>query len=87
MPFTYPAITQRQYSASRAGTAPPPLNVTNVNNPNPGPGTVGAPRPGTGGVVPLQPGKPVVELDPSDRSTWPTVGGFAFSPTPAVQGV
>jgi hypothetical protein len=87
MPFVNPALTQRQFTASAATTAPPPLNVTSVNNPGGGAGTVPAPRPGVGGAVPLQPAQPIVELDPSDRTTWPKYGGFAFSPTPAVSGV
>lgn len=91
MPFVYPALNQRQFTASRATTSapppPPPLNVTSVNNPGGGAGTVPAARPGVGGAVPLQPAQPIVELDPSDRTTWPRYGGFAFSPTPAQSGV
>lgn len=81
MPQVAPQITSRQFTAT-THAAPPPLNVTSINNPH-NPAPVPAQRPGAGGTIALQPAQPIVEVDPSDRTTWPANTGIAFSPTPA----
>lgn len=62
-------------------TAPPPLHTPSVV-PAAAAGTtspVPAARPGTGGATALTPPPEVIEVDPSNRTTWPSVDAIQFS--------
>jgi hypothetical protein len=57
---------------------PPPLNTISANPPASIPRPAQT-RPAPGGTVPFAAARPVTQLDPSDRTTWPAARPMIFT--------
>lgn len=85
------ALTARPFPRTHTAVAgpPPPLHIRSAAGPGIQAGTAArvagatspapAGRPGADLTPMLQPAKPVIELDPSNRTTWPSPDAVQFS--------